>query len=120
MIDLKKQYKTRDGRDVKLYAIHPDNRLYRVVHGAIFIEYAPARWAIQDWNINGAYLEGKHSDKDLLEVKKTIEVDCWLNVYPTRHPYVWANREEADELAAPDRIACIHIKQTITEGEGLE
>jgi len=120
MIDLKKQYKTRDGRDVKLYAIHPDNRLYRVVHGAIFVEYAPARWAIQDWNINGAYLEGKHSDKDLIEVKKTIEMECWLNVYPSGEAIGFSYRSLADDRALHDRAACIYIKRTVTEGEGLE
>ncbi len=55
----------------------------------------------------------------IYEEPKTVEISMWLNVYPdgvqTTHTY----RYDAEVNAKRDRIACIHIKRTVTEGEGI-
>lgn len=52
--------------------------------------------------------------------KKTGVFEGWINIYPRGNDVViYTSKEEADRFAAHSRIACIHIKQTWTEGEGL-
>lgn len=56
----------------------------------------------------------------IYEEPKTVEIKFWVNVYPdftsgTTH----IDRYDADVQAEDDRIACINIEQSVTEGEGL-
>ncbi len=55
------------------------------------------------------------------EEPKTVEIDMWVNVYHWGFSHVgFLSRERADrEADIPHRIACINIKRTVTEGEGL-
>jgi hypothetical protein len=55
------------------------------------------------------------------EEPKTVEVDVWINIYPAEYnqDVIYLTKKRADELARPSRIACINIKRTVTEGEGL-
>jgi hypothetical protein len=110
MIDLKKKYKTRDGRAVKLYTVTA-NPPY-CVHGAI--ENDLASWTADghSWGTRTEYQE------DLLEVKP--EIEGWVNIYSTdkQFLYIHETREIADkEAKGSQRLACIKIK--FTEGEGL-
>ena len=48
----------------------------------------------------------------------TIEVDFWCNVYAGRIPPChYETAAEADEAANPDRVACLHVKQTVNRGD---
>ena len=50
----------------------------------------------------------------------TIEVDFWCNVYAGRIPPCnYETAAEADKTAYSDRVACLHIKRTIKEGDGI-
>ena len=67
------------------------------------------------------------------EEPKTVEVDVWLNVYAEciskdwvdnpetndDYGYYYRDERDADLHKQPGRIACINIKRTVTEGEGL-
>ena len=55
----------------------------------------------------------------IYEGPKTVEVDMWLNVYQVGGTTKYKTRDAADRAAGHDRIACINIKRTVTEGEGL-
>lgn len=50
---------------------------------------------------------------------RTVEVDCWMNVSTEGNCVVWMSRDIAEKFSNSDRLACIHIKQTVKEGEGL-
>ncbi len=58
---------------------------------------------------------------DLIPTPRKIKVDCWLNVYRdgTNRPGIHLSKERADSCALENRIACLHITQEVTEGEGL-
>jgi L-ribulose-5-phosphate 3-epimerase UlaE len=56
---------------------------------------------------------------DLIVKPRTIELDLWINVYPDGAFIAFTTREVADGLAGSSRIACISLKRTVTEGEGL-
>ena len=67
MIDKEKQYRTRDGREVRIYAT--DGGGAYAVHGAI---REPTGWFSTCWLDSGDYLKigGGNDDDDL------IEIDC--------------------------------------------
>ena len=58
----------------------------------------------------------------IYEEPKTVEIDMWVNVYHSGFIHLgFLSKEQADKDAdnSPHRIACINIKRTVTEGEGL-
>lgn len=112
-----KTYKTRDGREVRIYAT--DGEQSYPIHGAVRTNGA---WLLQCWTPEGCVLShGKPIGCDLIEVKPRIK--GWVNVYPPEHgrgeraSVVHASRERADKCAGANRIACVPIDAA--EGEGL-
>lgn len=119
MISKDKQYRTRDGREVRIYATDGDEPYQ--VHGAM--KGWDGSWEMQIWTIFGAIsiYDYNKSTNDLIEVKPRIK--GWVNVYPPEHgrgeraSVVHASRERADKCAGANRIACVPIDAA--EGEGL-
>ena len=71
MIDMSKKYRTRKGREVRIYAV--DGAKDYPVHGAILSE---EEWLIDSWAESGQrFGEGDHVPGDLVEVK--AEVWIW-------------------------------------------
>lgn len=118
MIDPKKTYRTRDGREVRIYAVDGCNDY--PVHGAILNEYG---WVVTTWRKDGrSFRSGNGRDEpyDLIEVKPRIQREVWVNVYPG--PIVCELRHtkaDADEDAMRNRIACVKVVIDCEEGEGL-
>jgi hypothetical protein len=54
---------------------------------------------------------------DLVNVPGTL--DTWVNIYQDGAASYWSNRDYADACAVKGRIACVHIVQEYTVGEGL-
>jgi hypothetical protein len=74
-IEMGKKYKTRDGRDVRIYAV--DGFGVHCVHGAYFdtADYGEVGWIDDSWTINGEVVEGQEGfDLELVEVKEDWEV----------------------------------------------
>lgn len=71
---------------------------------------------------DGLYRHSKCCDEnDIIRKKPEKKVfEQWINIYTGEENWSDYNtRKEADDAAAPARIACIHIKQEYVEGEGL-
>ncbi len=116
MIDINKKYQTRDGREVKIYAIY-DVRGDYCVHGAVL---AKNGWSSASWTSEGDYWGGDKNDLDLIEVKEKRVYERWVNVLNFGgFASTYLTKREADKDAPPSRIACIHIRQEYEEGEGL-
>ena len=113
MIDINKKYKTRDGRDARIYAI--DGNPEYPVHGAILSD---SGWNGATWCTEGRWLSSFNSPNDLVVVKPTVKVDMWLNVYRGGEFTPHSCRGYADQLAG-DRVAIIHIEREVEHGEGL-
>ena len=111
MIDPAKTYRTRDGREVRIYAV--DGAELDGVHGAILF---PERgWLACQWHSDGKYISNDQCSADLIEVKpKHVR---WVNVYSHGDWSDYEDRESADRFATSTRIACIRIE--FEEGEGL-
>ena len=114
MIDKSKQYRTRDGREVRIYATDGKGPA-SVVHGAV---NSGDGWLGYSWYADGMYRHGQDG-ADLIEVKPRIKRDVWLNVYPDTEGVFWHSKEEADRQALDKRIACVKITIDCEEGEGL-
>ena len=112
MIDINKKYRTRDGREVRIYALDGDEP--RPVHGAF---KSPTGWVVSCWRQDGIQLDfGGHYD--LVEVKPRIQRTVWLNVSPntiTTH----FHRLDADNYAGSSRLACVKVEIDCEKGEGL-
>jgi hypothetical protein len=112
MIDINKQYRTRDGREVRIYAT--DGGGPQPVHGAISgLNF----WSTANWSKNGSYtvVYGQEHDNDLIEVRPRHKRTVWLHVF--KNSTVCATEEAYYEIT--NRIACIKVELDFEEGEGL-
>ena len=115
MIDKNKQYKTRDGREVRIYATDGCNGFR--VHGAVYCK--AAGWEHRAWFADdGRHHSCTESPLDLIEVKPRIKREVWVNVYPNGVE-AYSTRHSADFNTEPPRIACVCLTIDVEEGTGL-
>jgi hypothetical protein len=118
MIDPKKTYRTRDGHEVRIYAV--DSGGAKPVHGAIRNNEL---WDFHCWSSLGywALVSGAETPLDLIEVKPRIKRDVWVNVFEhacSTHE----TKQQADyfgKCGLNTRIACVKLTIDCEEGEGL-
>lgn len=112
-IEMGKQYRTRDGREVRIYAVdgHPE----LTVHGAVKLEDG---WEVCGWRSDGRLGGYTKTDSDLVEVRPRIKREVWINVYPNG-VNAFRSREQADDCANDFRIACVRVEIDVDEGHGL-
>ena len=119
-ISMDKKYRTRDGREVRIYAV--DGKGDYPVHGSIKIN---GQWEdIEKWKKNGRYYEQGENMRDLIEVKPRIHREYWMNIYDgAESTALWNSKQRADAQAENNdhrRIACVKIViDYAEEGEGL-
>ena len=113
MIDKNKKYKTRDGKEVRIYAT--DGCCKYTVHGAVLEE---GSWHAETWSADGKYYEYS-MDYDLVEVKSRIKRNGWVNVYSNAETGFYNSKENADNVACGSRLACVEVNIECEEGEGL-
>jgi hypothetical protein len=120
MISKDKTYRTRDGREVRIYAT--DGGVGKsMVHGATLDE-APG-WFPRVWYPDGSHIENDYFD--LIEVKPRIKRTVWINVYEndlvatqTRVGADWCVMHHSRVAGLP-RLACVKVEIDCEEGEGL-
>ena len=112
MIDINKKYRTRDGREVRIYATDGGGR--NPVHGSIKEEDG---WIFHVWPKNGRYFENDDEDYriDLIEVRPRHKRTVWLSMF---HHNVMASFI-GPKANGYGRIACIKVELDFEEGEGL-
>jgi len=122
MIDINKKYRTRDGREVRIYSTDTGHG-FDQVHGATKQVHG---WELTSWGYNGMKdVSGvRESLGDLIEVKPRIKQTIWVNVYPESvslkiMSVSWPSKERADNQAMSNRIACVKVEIDCEEGEGL-
>jgi len=117
MIDITKKYRTRDGREVRIYAT--DGKYPFLVQGAVKTEHG--EWKQVSWTSGGNFLLVNGCHNDLIEVRPRHKRTVWLNVYE-QSTSIWDSKEHADSRASRascGRIACIKVELDFAEGDGL-
>jgi hypothetical protein len=85
------------------------------------IRGSSGQWIAAGWHANGRYMYA-HTDHGLNLApppKKAVRVRAWLNVDGNSGWRFWHSKELAHAWAHANRIACVPIDITVTEGEGL-
>jgi hypothetical protein len=114
MIDINKQYRTRDGREVRIYATDGADKY--PVHGSIKYETG---WELFTWQLDGMRTPGREGGGDLIEVRPRYKRTVWLNIYGRPDDVTAYNDKwKADRSVSP-RLACIKVDLDFEEGEGL-
>jgi hypothetical protein len=110
MISKDKTYRTRDGREVRIYATDGDN--WSPIHGAI---KEKSGWCFCVWHKDGSYIDSMlKQPNDLIEVKPRIKRTVWLSVYPDD---VWFTTEKS--TVGDNCLARVKVEIDCEEGEGL-
>ena len=81
MIDIKKKYRTRDGREARIYAT--DGSGHNPVHGAV---KGSEGWGFMQWKSCGPVYRQSQSPADLVEVVMLPEY--WVFWVDGQHPYI--------------------------------
>jgi hypothetical protein len=114
MISKDKTYRTRDGREVRIYATDGDD--WSPIHGAI---QTSGRWSACVWRKDGSRIDSTIEDLgDLIEVKPRIKRTVWLNVYED-DVHRFHTKQEAEDGSYKCRLACVKVEIDCEEGEGL-
>ena len=114
MISMDKQYQTRDGRKVRIYAVDGGGPF--PIHGAVYVE---GSWVNESWSSKGMYTtDQKDHEYDLIEVKPRIQRTVYLNIYKN-FTFSHNSRESAEDSKSKDRLACIKVDVDCEEGQGL-
>lgn len=117
MIDISKKYRTRDGREVRIYAT--DGTDDQSIHGAV---KDGNEWTIAAWYGDGVHARSnRNGARDLIEVRPRHKRTMWVNVYNEGGPTAHKLKEQADCYSGcySGRIACIKVELDFEEGEGL-
>jgi len=112
MIDRNKQYKTRDGQEVRIYAT--DGGGSYPVHGAI---KRSDGWISASWGSSGYVVRPcRDMPDDLIEIKPRIKIERWITVSDNGSIFVFTNKVKG----GPSVFAVKHIVFEVEEGEGLD
>lgn len=121
MIDKSKSYRTRDGREVRIYAT--DGGGPYPVHGAYKTR---GEWYGSYWTASGRFDQSSgcvDTGTDLIEVRPRIKREVWVNVYRQDDGYEFAtyhdNATDAKSESGDAIIARAHLILDVEEGEGL-
>jgi len=101
IISMNKKYETQDGREVRILCVDAEglDSVVGLIDGVA-----------ERWHPNGVYFDEETSNFDLVEVKETHTIIRWINIYFDDESYhLWESREEADEGARKDRVACKQV-----------
>ena len=118
MINITKQYRTRNGREVRIYAT--DGKYPFVVQGAVKTEHG--EWEQVSWTNTGNFMLVNGCHKDLVEVPKRIKQTVYLNIYDdsyNNYVSVRYSKENALDKAEDGLFACVKVDIDVEEGHGL-
>jgi len=114
MIDINKKYRTRDGKEVRIYAVD-GGRNKNIVHGAM----NDKGWLSVTWTAEGKYLKfDMDSENDLIEVKPRIKETVWINIYDG-YKSISHSEKVAEDRADCGILARLKVDIDVEEGHGL-
>jgi hypothetical protein len=112
MIDKSKTYRTRDGREVRIYATDGANER---VHGAVKLKHG---WTIQSWENDGKWMPKDESTCDLIEVRPRHKRTVWL-AFMENGFRCYDTEIDAHANHLMPKLAIIKVELDFAEGDGL-
>jgi hypothetical protein len=114
MIDKDKQYTTRDGRGVRIYAT--DGAGEYSVHGAL---KSSRGWIYATWDSQGHVVNpSRETLDDLTEVKPRMKFERWVVIERDGGYSLWLDKPS--KASWSDAFAITRITFEVEEGEGLD
>ena len=117
MIDKSKTYRTRSGREVRIYAT--DGNELKRVHGAFKNTYSGC-WTSCDWEASGSHW--RDMLLDLIEVRPRHKRTVWLIVWSSNYIQVMNTPEwqiSTSGRSGEMPYACVKVELDYEEGDGL-
>lgn len=118
--DPTKPVQTRDGRPARILCTDRKCTEFPIV--AVYSD-SDGTECVACYKASGGWSGSGHPhSRDLVNVPEKRVLEAWMNVYdPPCDAHAHQSKERADFVARGlvGRIACIHIKQEYTVGEGL-
>lgn len=120
MIDPTKTYKTRDGRDIKIFMT--DNRLHHSPVLGAYKDHSNVWWP-HHWGLDGRAYSAGPTDLDLIEVKPRIVKEWWAVIGKGRIQ-MWDGKSNAqwaisNNQVPYDVLALVPVTIDCEEGAGL-
>jgi hypothetical protein len=117
MIEMGKEYRTRDGDPVRIYSVEGANAMQPVVGERLFLNDV---WTASAWDKEGRWnIDGTEHRFDLIEVKPVQVFQAWINIYKDGSFVTWRSLRAAEGSQSKGVIATLHIRQEYREGDGL-
>ncbi len=112
-LDLTKPVQTKSGKPVTI--LNTQARGLQPIIGQTSDDES-----VEKWHLDGTYYreKGTPSCLDLINTPEKRTVEFWVNVYPDYVGQAHSLKSSADR-AGGSRIACLHIVEEFTVGEGL-
>ena len=114
MIDIDKEYRTRDGREVRIYATD-GGQCGTLIHGAVFDNVC---WGSLVWNSDGSKYSWREDGLDIIEVKRQIKETVWINIY-NNYWSISSTEKFAKDKADCGILARVRVDIDVEEGHGL-
>jgi hypothetical protein len=102
-IELGKKYQTREGREVRIYAV--DTYGYYPIHGVI--DFYDGHWILARWTENGKNLS-LSPENDLIEIKPKRKIEFWI-VIEKYNCQTHFTSESAARNYSNDPLAILHF-----------
>jgi len=116
VIEMGKEYRTRLGECVTLATVNGSSNTHPVIGEFL----SGGEWFVLSWTKDGQAVAGRTNGRDLIEVKPVRVFERWVNIDHDGSSSLYRTREDAAAFAAKmGRMACLHIRQEYTEGDGL-
>jgi hypothetical protein len=114
MIDKRKRYTTRDGREVRIYAT--DGAGQHSVHGAL---KSSQGWIYATWDSQGHVVNpSRETLDDLIQVKPRMKFERWVVVERGGDYSLWLDKPS--KASCGDAFGITRVTFEVEEGEGLD
>lgn len=118
-VEITKEYRTRNGMDVRLYAVGTSGNF--PVHGAI--RATDGYWFVYAWTADGkGTINIPLHEWDLVEAPARVRTTAWVRVYKVLDRYtfgVYESDDQAQKLGEQDCLAIVKVDIDCEQGEGI-
>jgi hypothetical protein len=120
LVAMTKEYRTRDGKEVRLYAVNASGPF--PVHGAI--RATDGYWFVYGWTADGkGRIDSRNHEWDLVEEPARVRTTAWVSVYKVLGKYTFGVYEDycqAKNDNAADCLAIVKVDIDCEQVEGIQ